>query len=104
MKHKRHWSFIVTDKRYLYSFVIKIVLIGCTLSYLLKDPSQFSRVGNLIIGVGVWMSMRYTFREGIKRNKNALDDSPTLPGPGHMRQVNPNFFNKKYFQIGDAIL
>jgi hypothetical protein len=62
---------------------------------------QFNRVGNLIIGTGVWMSMRYTLREGISRFKDGAADSPTVPGTN---QVNAAFFNRIVFAIGDAEL
>jgi hypothetical protein len=104
MKHKRHWSFIVTDKKYLYPIVISLISLGFILALFLNDPTQFSRIGNFIIGIGVWISMRYTLREGINRSKNLLDNSPTIPSKGYFQQVNPEFFNKIAYQIGDAHL
>jgi hypothetical protein len=61
---KRHWSFIVCDTRYLYPLAALILAGGVAASYFLKDASQLARAGNFIIGTGVWMTMRYTLREG----------------------------------------
>ncbi|MFL6627459.1 MAG: hypothetical protein ACJ8G1_13505 [Vitreoscilla sp.] len=77
---------------------------GVAASYFLKDASQVARAGNFVIGTGVWMTMRYTLREGIKRTKNALDESPMLPGPGPLHAINPAYFNRITFSIGDALL
>ena len=101
---KRHWSFIVTDYRYIYPAIFILSVIGVVGSVVFNDPTIFSRMGNFIIGFGVWMSMRFTLREGLNRNKNALDASPTLPGPGPAFQVNSNYFNNIAFSIGDAVL
>jgi len=101
---KRHWSFVVCDPRYLYPLAGLILAGGVAASYLLKDATQLARAGNFIIGTGVWMTMRYTLREGIQRTKNALDESPTLPGPGPLYAVNAAYFNRITFSIGDALL
>ena len=61
----------------------------------------FRSVGNLVIGTGVWMSMRYTLREGINKYKNMADSSPVVPGTN---QLNVDFLNKVGFAIGDANL
>jgi hypothetical protein len=98
---KRHWSFIVCDKKYLYPFSAIILIIGIILSITLNDYQQFNRVGNFIVGIGVWMSMRYTLREGINRTKNCHDLSPVIPGT---LQLNNDFFNKIAFSIEDAHL
>jgi len=97
----RHWSFVVCDKRYLYPFAGTLLAAGLLAALVWNDPVQFNRVGNLIIGTGVWMSMRYTLREGIKRYKDAAADSPTVPGTN---QLNAEFFNRIGFAIGDAHL
>lgn len=104
VSHIRHWSFIVCDKRYLYPLVFLILLAGITAAISLRDPNQINRVGSLIIGAGVWMSMRFTLREGINRHKNALDSSPIIPGPGRAQQLNPRYFNNIGFSLGDAHL
>lgn len=98
---KRHWSFAATDRRYLYSLALVLLLLGLVAAFKLRDPSHFARAGNFIIGTGVWMSMRYTLREGINRHKDLANSSPTFPGTN---QVNPNFFNQITFSIGDAQL
>ena len=97
----RHWSFVVCDKKYLYPFAGVLLGAGLLAALVWKDPVQFNRVGNLIIGTGVWMSMRYTLREGINRYKDAADDSPTVP---RTNQLNAEFFNRIGFAIGDAQL
>jgi hypothetical protein len=97
----RHWSFAVTDRRYLYPIAMFFLLAGLLAAFLSKDASYFARVGNFIIGTGVWMSLRYTLREGINRRKDLSNSSPTLPGTN---QINPNFFNQITFSIGDAQL
>ena len=98
---KRHWSFVVCDKKYLYPAVGLLLAIGLALAFSMKDPVQFNRVGNFIIGIGVWMTMRYTLREGINRHKDLADRSPAFPGTN---QINANFFNQIAFSIGDAQL
>jgi len=98
---KRHWSFVVCDKRVLYPMALLLLAAGVAAALALKDPSQITRVGNFIIGTGVWMSMRFTLREGINRQKDHADSSPTVPGTN---QLNSNFFNKITFSIGDAQL
>lgn len=98
---KRHWSFVVCDKKYLYPVVGVLLVAGVALAFLMKDPVQLNRVGNFIIGIGVWMTMRYTLREGINRHKDFADHSPTMPGTN---QINAAFFNQITFSIGDAHL
>lgn len=61
-------------------------------------------MGNFIIGIGVWMSMRFSLREGINKHKNLQDQSPTLPGNGPAKQLNATFFNNIGYSIGDAKL
>lgn len=103
---KRHWSFVVCDKKYLYPLVAVFLLAGLAVALASRDATQFSRVGNFIIGTGVWMSMRYTLREGLERYKNLSAPSPTLPVTDHsgVSQPNPEFFNSAAFAIGDAEL
>ncbi len=101
---KRHWSFVVTDKKYLYPFAALLLIAGLVAASLCKDPTQLNRVGNFLIGTGVWVSMRYTLREGINKHKNAADSRPVLPGPGKAVQLNIDYFNKIAFSIGDAQL
>ena len=98
---KRHWSFAVTDKRYLYAIAACILVVGLATAFWYRDASLFSRVGNFIIGTGVWMSMRYTLREGINKHKDASDESPVVPGT---RQLSAAYFNRIAFSIGDAQL
>jgi len=98
---KRHWSFVVCDKRYLYPIAALLLTLGLVAAFVWKDPVQLNRTGNLIIGVGVWMSMRYSLREGIARYKKASADAPLLPGTN---QANIDFFNRIAFTIGDAQL
>ncbi|CAE6714040.1 hypothetical protein [Paraburkholderia haematera] len=95
----RHWSFVVTDRRYLYPIAVLLLIAGLVAAFLSKDANNFTRAGNFIIGTGVWMSMRYTLREGINRRKDLSNSSPTFPGTN---QVNPQFFNQIAFSIGDA--
>ena len=102
--YKRHWSFVVTDKKYLYPVVVILSIAGLAAALHWEEPTYFSRIGGFIIGVGVWMSMRYTLREGINKHKDALKSSPTLPGPRPARQLNLAFFNEIAFSIGDARL
>ena len=103
---KRHWSFVVCDKKYLYPLVAVLLAAGLAAAFVSHDPVQLNRVGNFIIGTGVWMSMRYTLREGLERYKNVSDSSPTLPVVDHPGVVQPNaaFFNRATFVIGDAQL
>lgn len=100
----RHWSFFVTEKKIIYPLVLFISVAGTGLAVIYSDPTFFSRMGNLIIVIGLWISMRFTLREGINKYKNCLDDSPTLPGNGPLRQINAEYFNKIGFLIGDANL
>lgn len=98
---KRHWSFVVTDKRYLYPLAFIILAVGLAAAFALREPNHFVRAGNFIIGTGVWMSMRHTLREGISRHKNHADSFPTRPGTNEM---NSNFFNQAAYSVGDAHL
>lgn len=100
-KHKRHWSFIVTDTRYLFPLVSLLLLFGLYDAVVHSEPERFNRVGNFVIAIGVWMSMRSTLREGIKKEKNLSDQSPVVPGT---RALNANYFNNITFSIGDANL
>jgi len=103
---ERHWSFFVTDPYYLIPLSFIILGVGLWRSISNKDASYFPRFGNFIVALGVWMSMRYVFREGINTYKNALDASPTLPGnPGDKAfMLNTAYFNNISFSIGDAWL
>jgi hypothetical protein len=103
---KRHWSFIVCDTRILFPLSFLFLIAGFGLAFYFRDPTIFSRFGNFIIAIGVWMSMRYVFREGLNRNKDALDSSATLPNnnSGKPVQLNPTYFNKIALGIGDAKL
>lgn len=97
----RHWSFIATDKRYLYSLVAVLLAAGTIAAFHYRDATLFSRAGNFVIGIGVWMSMRSTLRDGIQRTKSAADSSPVVPGTN---QLNANYFNNITFALGDAFL
>jgi len=99
--HKRHWSFVVTDKKYLYPFVALLTVAGVFSAILCREPTYLSRIGNFVIGIGVWMSMRYTLREGINKHKDLANSSPMIPGTNHL---NSDFFNEIAFSIGDAKL
>lgn len=103
-EYKRHWSFIVCDKKYLYPFVAFLMIVGIAAAILLKDVTQISRVGNFVIGTGVWMTMRYTLREGINRHKDILNLSPTIPGPKGEQFLNAKYINNMALSIGDAQL
>ena len=98
----RHWSFIICDKKYLYPLATVFLTIGIILAIDLDDYQQFNRVGNFIVAIGVWISMRYTFREGIKKTKNVNDSSPIVPRTGG--QLNAAYFNNAIFSQGDAEL
>lgn len=98
---KKHWSFVVCDPRILYPTALLLLGGGIAAALICRDPSQFTRVGNFIIGTGVWMSLRFTLREGINKHKNLADTLPTVPGTG---QLNSSFFNNITFSIGDARL
>jgi len=100
-KYQRPWPFVVTDPRYLYPIALAILLAGIVAAYRLNDPSFVSRTGNFIIGVGVWMSLRFTLREGIKRDKSR----PPVPrSQGPLQPVDPYPINQAIFSIGDAEL
>lgn len=101
---KRHWSFIVTDPKYLYSIIILLLIVGFMLAIYCNDPSQFSRVGGFIIGIGVWMSFRYTLREGINKYKNASDSQPMCGDKKNGYTFNSTYFNNIAYSIGDAKL
>jgi hypothetical protein len=98
---KRHWSFIITDVRYIYPLALLLLLLGLLAAFACKNASHFTRFGNFIIGTGVWISMRYTLREGINRHKDIANSSPTEPGTN---QLNARYFNSIAFAIGDAQL
>ena len=98
---KRHWSFVVTDKKYLYPFVFLITLLGVIAALYFGEPTYFSRTGSFVIGIGVWMSMRYTLREGINKHKDMKKLSPHVPVTN---QLNIDFLNEITFSLGDAKL
>ena len=100
VKAKRHWSFIVCDKKYIYPVVLMLLGLGIWGAIHFDDPTQFSRTGNFIIGVGVWISMRSTFREGLNKYKNAQDTQPVI----NSNQLNPSYINNITFSLGDAQL
>jgi len=97
----RHWSFVVCDKKYVYPVAVMLLACGLWAAVGLKQPQHFNRAGNFIMAVGVWISMRHAFREGINRHKDHADTSPVIPGTN---QLNPAFFNQIAFSIGDAQL
>jgi len=78
-----------------------LLVAGFIGAFRYHDPTLFARVGNFVIGIGVWMSMRSTLRDGIERTKSAADSSPVLPGTN---QLNSNYFNNISFALGDAFL
>lgn len=100
-KHRRPWPFVVTDPRYLYPLALVILIAGCLAAYYRCDASFVSRSGNFIIGVGVWMSLRFTLREGIKRDKSR---PPVLRSEGPLQPIDPYPINQAIFAIGDAEL
>ena len=98
--HKRHWSFVVTDKKYIYPLILLLSFAGIAAAIILKNPTYFSRTGNFIIAIGVWISMRYTLREGINKYKDLARSTPVF----HGGKLNSDFFNDIAFSIGDAKL
>jgi len=92
---------VVCDRKYLYPVVGVLLAAGIVAALVWNDPVHLNRVGNFIIGTGVWMSMRYTLREGLERYKDVSDLSPTAPGTN---QLNAAFFNRATFALGDARL
>lgn len=100
-KFRRHWSFVVCDKKYFYPLILVLMSLGLWSAFYFRDATQVSRVGNLIIGVGVWVSMRSTLREAFKIGTDLADLSPTIPGTN---QMNSTFFNNIVFSAGDKRL
>jgi hypothetical protein len=98
---KRHWSFVVFQKKYLYSLALLWLTAGVVAAVVFKTPTHVNRAGNFIMGVGVWATMRYTLREGISRYKDLARSSPLVPGTN---AVNSDFFNDLTFALGDAHL
>lgn len=41
---KRHWSFVVTDARYLHAVAALILIVGAVLAFMKSDASHFLRV------------------------------------------------------------
>ena len=97
----RHWSFIACDPRYLYPLVGLLFTSGIAMAVTFHDATLLNRFGNFIIGTGVWMTMRYTLREGLNKHKTLTDSLPTVPGTG---QLNDTYFNNVTFALGDARL
>ena len=50
------------------------------------------------------MSMRSALREGKNKHKDLSKSYPTLPESGRLSELNPSYFNKIAFSIGDAKL
>lgn len=101
---KKHWSFIVCSPRILLPIVIFLTLIGVLMAYNFNDFGFFNRFGNFIVGIGVWMSLRYTLREGIRSEKNLMDSVPFIEIHEKVSVPNSNFFNEIAFSIVDAKL
>lgn len=100
-KYRRPWPFIATDPRYIYPLALFILVAGCVAAYYFNDPSFVSRSGNFIIGAGVWMSLRYTLREGVNRVKSR----PLVPrSSGPMKEIDSHLINQSILAIGDADL
>lgn len=98
---RRHWSFVVCDPKYLYPAAGALLLVGAVWAVAVGNLAHFNRVGNFIIGIGVWMSLRYTLREGIERYKDGRGSQATIPGTN---AVDSEFFNQIAYSIGDARL
>lgn len=99
-KYRRHWSFVVCDIKYIYPICGILFVIGLWLSVQLQDSTQLNRIGSFIVALGVWLSLRNSFREGINKNKNLQDEKPVLDGG----MLNSTYFNKIAWAIGDAKL
>lgn len=89
------------DPKYLYPFALLLLTLGVIAALVWRDPVHLNRARHFIIGTGVWMSLRYTLREGITIHKDAADSSPVFPGTN---QVNPAYFSELAFEIGEARL
>jgi hypothetical protein len=98
---KRPLAFVVTDPRYMYPAAVFVLALGIAAAFWWHDATVLPRAGNFIIGIGVWMTMRYTLREGINRHKNMAASSPLFPGTN---MLNAAYFNEIGFLIGDAKL
>jgi hypothetical protein len=96
---RRHWSFVVTDKRYLLPLAALVLALGLYAAYHTRDAMHFARAGNFVVCIGVWMTMRYALREGINKHKDASRSHPTVQG-----YLNSGYFNEITFSIGEAWL
>ena len=97
---KRHWSFIFCGKNFGIFLITAIITIGIFLSLYFKEAFILNRFGNFIMAIGVWLSMRDTFREGLNKHKDLNDEKPVFPNGF----VNGTFFNNLNFRLGDARL
>ena len=97
---ERHWSFVACDPKYLFPLSLLILAVALYFAISRRDATLLPRFGNFVVAIGVWMSMRYVFREGIGRSRNALAGSPVLPDG----QLNVDFLNNITLSIGDAKL
>jgi hypothetical protein len=102
----RHWSFEVTDTFRLYLVCGVLIASSVLLSVARADPSHVQRIGNFILLLAVWATMRSTLREGLAKHRSLSDDQPTLPREPGARgvELNVNFLNKLAFRRGDAVL
>jgi hypothetical protein len=96
---RRPWAFVVTDWRYLYLLAALVLAGGLYAAYHTRDAMHFARAGNFVVCIGVWMTMRYTLREGINKHKDASLSQPTIQG-----YFNWRYFNEVTLSIGEAWL
>lgn len=95
---KKHWSFLFCSFNFCLIFIVILILIAFGLSLFSQDPNHINRFGNFITLVGVWMSMRGTFREELKKERNLNDESPVI----NNKQLNFVWLNNQIFRQGDA--
>lgn len=97
---KRHWSFIFCGKKFGGFLIAFLLIVGIFLSFYFKEATILNRFGNFIMAIGVWISMRDTFREGLNKYKDLNDEKPVFPNG----LVNGIYFNNLTFRLGDARL
>jgi hypothetical protein len=99
----RHWSFLATDTRLLLPALVTVVTASLYGSLCRGDWQLIARAGNLVIFVGVVLTLRRLFRLGDKSITEKVEPW-TLPREPGAKGVQFNFarVNQEVFAIGDA--
>jgi hypothetical protein len=106
LKHflKRHWSFILTDKR-LYIPALLLVFIGSFLwSLQISSWVPISRFGSIIVIFGAVLGLRRHFRLGATNVENEAPPTSIPVGSKGVHKLSVAGINEGTFRGGDLKL